>query len=144
MELSVETYIGLIVGTWFVSQSLKYFLQVAMRRNFSLKELRFTYLYSSGLPSTHTAVLTTSFLYFYGLYGLHHAATLLSLMFSVLWIYEIYLQRKRYQVLIRLLDGSMPKKDFLLLHDLSGHDIIDIVVGVFVGVGMYMVWQNFL
>lgn len=120
--------------TWAVSQTIKYFYKLYTLRYFSLKVLRRTYLYSSGLPSSHTAVLTSSFLYLYATLGAADPMVFVFLVFSFLWVFEIYMQRRRYRVLVDLLDLEHDHEDVAVMKDLNGHDFIDIAVGMLVGI----------
>lgn len=54
------------------------------------------------------------------------------------------MQRKRYTALIDLLDSlkirELKHQEVLLFKDLSGHDFVDIAVGLVVGGSMYMLF----
>lgn len=134
-------FFALFAATMAVSQTIKYFLKLYSIKHFSLGHLKQTYLFSSGLPSTHTAILTASFLYFYHRLGSTNPMVFIFFVFALLWLYEIYMQRKRYTALIDLLDSlkirELKHQEVLLFKDLSGHDFVDIAVGLIVGGGMY-------
>jgi acid phosphatase family membrane protein YuiD len=132
------SYFLLFFVTWLTSQTLKYILSLYKRKKVTLKHVAQTYLYSSGVPSTHTSLLTSTFLYMVGRHGFSDPLTYLVILFGIMWIFEIYLQRRRFSVLATFLEIPEDKQaDLLLLKDLNGHDFVDIFVGVLVGGVVY-------
>lgn len=138
-------FFGLIIATMAISQTIKYLVKLYTIRTFTLGHLRQTYLYSSGLPSSHTAVLTSSFLYLYHVLGPNNPVLFVFLVLGFLWIYEIHMQRKRFRVQVELLDSlsikGLSHEEVKLYKDLSGHDAIDIVLGFFVGIGVFWIFD---
>jgi acid phosphatase family membrane protein YuiD len=62
------------------------------------------------------------------------------LVFSILWIYEIFMQRKRFRSLIEMLGVS--KNKFLITNqEFHGHEVIDIVAGMALGGVLYFVFS---
>jgi len=129
----MNDYLFFIAIAWFISQTIKYFIRKISRNNFKDKNFKKTYLFFSGIPSTHTAVLTTTILLTEKKIGVNNEIFPILLLFSVFWIYEIFLQRKRIQVLIN--HFAVNKKEIVcLLEDWNGHALIDIFFGILVGI----------
>lgn len=139
-------FFALVFTTWAISQTIKYLLQLYTIRNFSLGHLKKTYLYSSGLPSTHASVLTCSFLYMYNFLGPSDPMVFVLFVFGYLWLFEIYMQRRRFQAQIELLDDLGIKKlkhsEVQLYKDLSGHDLSDIAAGLLLGSLVFWVFLS--
>ncbi|HSX39671.1 MAG TPA: divergent PAP2 family protein [Candidatus Saccharimonadales bacterium] len=133
-----HNYILLIILAAAVSQTLKYIISLFKTKDFSRKHARHIYMFSSGIPSSHTTVLTASLLYLSKTLGWNNPIVLISVTYSLLWLYEIYLQRKRFRALAALLDVEEEQEDDLIFFkDLSGHDLIDLFVGFILGVVIY-------
>lgn len=134
----------LCATTWAISQTIKYFYKLYTMKYFSLKHLRQTYLYASGLPSSHTAVLTAAFLYLYNTLGSADPMVFVFLVISYLWVFEIYMQRKRFRALANFLDNhrDVREEDISLMEDLHGHDFIDIATGLLVGILVFVVFRK--
>ncbi len=138
------SYFLLFFTTWLTSQTIKYGLSLLKRKRSTFKHFAQTCLYSSGIPSTHTALLVATLLYMIGREGVSNPLTYIIVLFGIMWIYEIFLQRKRFLVLATLLKIPEEKQnDLLLLKDLHGHDFLDIFVGMFVGSGVYLAFWLF-
>lgn len=65
MEGLFAEFAVLILCTWLISQSLKYIVkkQFSQWKSTATKIAKDTYLYYSGPPSTHTALLTSATLF---------------------------------------------------------------------------------
>jgi acid phosphatase family membrane protein YuiD len=134
-------FIILLATTWMISQTIKYLRKLYNARVFSLGHLRQTYLYSSGMPSGHAAVLTSAILYMYHTLGPQNPLLYMIIIFGYFWLFEIYMQRRRFDAQIELLDSlnikELSHKDVEVYQNLSGHDLIDIGVGILVAIVVY-------
>jgi acid phosphatase family membrane protein YuiD len=127
-----------MLSTWVISQTIKYTLKTVRHRDYSLKTLKQTYLYSSGIPSTHSAILSSSLFFIAANLGTNHPIFYIFTLFSILWIYEIYQQRKRYHLIITFFDHQKINKESLAaLKDLNGHDKTDIILGIVLGAAIF-------
>jgi acid phosphatase family membrane protein YuiD len=139
--------IKLLATTWMVSQTIKYLIKLYAIKVFSLGHLRKTYLYASGLPSGHAAVLTASFLFMLHKLGPQDPMIFILFVFGYFWLFEIYMQRKRYDAQIELLDSLQLKElrheEVKLYKDLNGHDLVDLAGGIFVAVVVYLIFIYF-
>ena len=141
----LNNYVLLVAIAAIVSQTLKYIISLFKTKDFSRKHARHIYMYSSGIPSSHTTVLTVSFLYLSKVLGWNSPLVLISATFSMFWLYEIYLQRKRFRALAAILDVEEEQEDELIFFkDLSGHDFIDMAVGLVLGIIIYKFFILFL
>ncbi len=130
--------------TWLTSQSLKYLFSSYNERKLSKKHAYHVYLFASGIPSTHTAVLTSSCLLVAYNQGVQSIMFYVMAIFSIFWLYEIQMQRKRFNALLDLLEPNLGRMESKLLKDLSGHDLVDMIGGVVVGVLVFYLCLNFL
>jgi acid phosphatase family membrane protein YuiD len=137
----------LLATTWMISQTIKYLRKLYNVRVFSLGHLRQTYLYSSGMPSGHAAVLTSAILYMYHKLGPQDPLLYMIIIFGYFWLFEIYMQRRRFDAQIELLDSlnlkSFKHEDLKVYKDLSGHDLIDIAVGILVAIVVYFIFLHY-
>ncbi len=134
----------LLFFTWLASQSLKFLFSTYNERKLSKKHAYHVYLFASGVPSTHTAVLTASCLMIAQTQGTASPLFYVMTLFTILWLFEIYMQRKRFNALLEILQPNMGKMESKLLKDLSGHDLIDMVAGGVVGVVVFLVMTYFV
>lgn len=134
-------FLVLLATTWMISQTIKYLRKLYNVRAFSLGHLKNTYLYSSGLPSGHAAVLTAAILYMSHKLGTQDPLLYVLIIFGYFWLFEIYMQRRRFDAQIELLDSlnikELDHEDVKVYKDLSGHDLIDIGVGIVVAIIVY-------
>ena len=133
-------YFHLFIITWITSQTAKYLIKLLRTKQFTFKELVQTYAYSSGPPSTHAAVLTSSLLLIINKNGIDSPLTYMFSLFALFWLYEIHLQRVRHTIVERLFMplSQREKGDLLLLKDRSGHKINDLFWGVMTGSIIYL------
>lgn len=139
----ISEYFFLFASTWLVSQTCKYVLKLLQLKSFRAKDLYHTYVYASGMPSTHAAVLSSSLLFLGNTLGLDNPITFVFAAFGIFWLYEIHLQRERFKVIARLLPKAK-KKDLALLRDIQGHDLSDLIGGVLLGTLIYFFPSRFL
>ena len=138
-------YCLLFTFTWLTSQTIKYLIRLSKAQKFSLQEMYHIYVYGSGAPSSHAAVLTASLLFVIRILGIEHPISIVFTLLILLWLYELVLQRKRHMALEKMLAHlKISKKDLFLLKDLSGHDHIDIFWGIFVGIGAYILFSKII
>lgn len=123
--------------TMFLSQTVKYLTRIVRRKQFSAKELVFTYLWASGAPSTHTSIMFSTLTQMILFFGLDNPVVLVTLLFMSYEIYRILNQRKGYEAFEalfgKILDQKANEKDFYKLKDMLGHSIFDTVIGALFG-----------
>lgn len=135
-----NSYFLLPLVTWVISQSLKYLLRVIHDKGTSRKHAQYIYLFASGMPSSHTAVLCASLLLIGFTEGFNSGFFFIFLVFSCFWLYEIFMQRKRYQALIQIFKESTDHIHQEALRDLNGHDLKDIIGGCLVGLSIFLIF----
>lgn len=139
----IDQYFKLLIITWIASQSLKFFITSFRRKKFSVKAIPHTYLFASGMPSTHSSILFASFLFLHRQLGNGSPLLFIFTVFSIFWLYEIYLQRRRFRILMELTDTKETHEKHILLKELNGHDFRDIVLGIAVGAVVYKLFVTF-
>lgn len=128
-------YFQIIFVCWLIAQSMKYVIRLWAQKTFSIRDMGKTYLYNSGFPSAHATTITGSTWYVYTQVGVLDLMFQMHMFFAYLWLFEIYMQRKRHKsstvfFLEKLLDD---KHQLKILKDLHGHDLIDILGGIILG-----------
>jgi len=121
----------------FLSQNIKYIVRLIHKRKFSAKDLVFTFLWASGAPSTHTAIMFSILTQMILFFGIESPFVLLTLLFMSYEIYRMLNQRKGYEAFETLFGKILDKKanqvDFFKLKDMLGHSIFDVVMGALLG-----------
>ena len=139
-----------VIFTMFLSATVKYLAKIIKKKRFSTKELVFTYLWASGAPSNHTAIMFSTLTQMILFFGLDSPIVLVTLLFMSYEIYRILNQRKGYEAFEalfgKILDKKANEQDFYKLKDMLGHSIFDIVMGAllgtFIGVVAYHYYGN--
>lgn len=138
-------YLILLAASYLTAQTLKYFIKFFRVRKFSFKHLVQTYSYYSGPPSAHTATITTTLWHLGDKVGIQDPIFLVASFFSYLWLFEILMQRKRYNSSTNIFKPFNPDSDDLdLLKELSGHEKLDIALGLAIGTLVYLLLQPIL
>ncbi|HOZ03003.1 MAG TPA: hypothetical protein PKX78_00740 [Candidatus Woesebacteria bacterium] len=102
------SYLLFFLGTWVISQSVKFFVKI-LRREITLKETFSSYLFYSGPPSSHTALLVMTLFFVYSRDPEDQILLITFMCFTILWLYEIYMQRKRFVLLAHSLSDAAIK-----------------------------------
>lgn len=101
------------------------------------KSVKQDYMFYSGPPSSHTAVLSMTTLYvFYVGEGIS-PLLLVTICFSILWIYEIVMQRIRFNQLITVLGTTKDPNSIKLIQEYNGHSFSDIIIGMITGIAVF-------
>jgi acid phosphatase family membrane protein YuiD len=61
------------------------------------------------------------------------------LVFSILWVYEIFMQRKRFASLITMFGISKSNKSLVINREFHGHELMDILAGIVLGAIIYFI-----
>jgi acid phosphatase family membrane protein YuiD len=134
-------YIIFPFAVWVISQTIKFLLRLDRKEvPLELKGFWWTYVWASGPPSTHTAIITSCLCLVWHTFGLSPVFTF-SLAVTMLWLFDIANERKRQTVLnayfARESSENLKKiaSDGRML-DLSGHTLPDIICGAALGVAL--------
>lgn len=107
----LDNYIAFFLGTWIISQSIK-FLAKLLGKQIAIKDFLNSYLYYSGPPSSHTALLVMTLLFVHSR-SLENQLTLVPFIcFTIIWLFEMYMQRKRFVLLAQALSKFAIKDQF--------------------------------
>lgn len=131
-------YLLFLFGTWIVSQTVKFLVKLK-KNKFSLSYLKNSYLYYSGAPSSHAALIVMTLFFIADRSGLDSPSLLVAVLFSIIWLFEIYMQRKRFNSLVDILGFGGKRTDYAVLKELNGHDFVDIIAGAVLGGSVFIV-----
>lgn len=137
MHLSFYILFPFVV--WFISQTIKFFVRLNQKRvPTHLKGVLWTYVWASGAPSTHTAILTSSLFLIWHNFGLSSIFTF-CLAITMLWLFDMANDRKRQEVLngYFVSDNSEALKKVVddgYMIDLSGHTVYELAWGAVLGI----------
>ena len=128
-------YFILTIITFLVSQSLKFIFRFFKNTKDS-KKISWIFLWATGAPSTHSAILVGNLVLFYKDVGLSSTFSLFTII-SVILMYNLVADRQRE--IIResfLINGDQSNKDIVSsgkVLDISGHSFFDIIMGILLG-----------
>lgn len=135
---------------WTISQTIKFLVRLLRSGVPShLKGFFWTYVWASGPPSTHTAILTSSLVLVWNQFGLSPLLTF-CIAVTILWMYDMANEHKKQSVFSTYLANSgtpslvhSVEEGYLL--DLSGHTVLDLALGALLGLvlGLLGVWLFF-
>jgi len=130
-------YILLPVAVWIISQTIKFFVREEEKIvPVKLRSFVWIYIWAGGVPSTHTAILTSSLYLVWYNYGLSPIFTF-CLAVTMLWLFDMTADHKRQEVMNTyfLKDGDLKKSvgDGFLI-DLAGHTLQEVIWGAILGV----------
>lgn len=129
----IGNYLTFLLLSWLISQSLKFFFKKNIKKS-SLKDFKNTFLFYSGPPSTHAAVLTMTFFYLKEKIRAESSILIIFIVFSILWFYEIYMQRRRFNSIVEMMGGHKGREKEIFLHkEFHGHESTDMLIGIIVG-----------
>ena len=101
------------------------------------EDIKDTLLFYSGPPSSHSAVLVVTLLFIKDTAGINQPVFIVLLIMCIFWLYEIYLQRKRFDSMVGLLDLKQKEAGVVKNREFHGHSLIDILSGIILGVVVY-------
>lgn len=120
--------------TWFVSQSLKFFIHYARHR-----EVKYTIFLSSGnIPSSHSA-LTMAFTTLVYLDQQISMLFLLSVLVLVLTVHDLLVLQRHtgeHAKMLNMLRGKRGKK----LEEVIGHEPMEVLAGLVLGFVMALIF----
>jgi len=140
-------YLFFPFAVWLISQTIKFFVRLGQKQvPAHLKGLWWAYVWASGAPSTHSAILTSSLVLVWHNFGLSPVFTF-CLAITMLWLFDLANDRKRQEVLNGYFanDGSEILKKVVnegYMIDLSGHTVQEIAWGVALGILLGVVALN--
>lgn len=123
-------YFFLTVITWFIGQFLKFFFRYFSKTKDS-KNLFWVFLWSTGAPSSHSAVLVSSLVLLQRDVG-YTPLFMFACIVSLFFIYNLVADRKR-----EIIRGSNQK-----VLDISGHTLFDIITGILLGLILGLIYVN--
>jgi acid phosphatase family membrane protein YuiD len=129
-------YVSFLLVTVVTSQLIKLMLKPRANRA-SLAELENTLLYYSGPPSSHAAVLSMTLLYIKDRVTIDQSVFIVLLVMAILWLYEIFMQRKRFDSMVGLLGLKQKETGVVKNREFHGHSLVDILSGIILGVVVY-------
>jgi acid phosphatase family membrane protein YuiD len=129
-------YIILPVVVWAVSQTFKFILTIS-RHNSSIKfkNIFQTFIREGGMPSTHTAILTSSLYLVWSNYRFS-ALFMFCLVLTIILLYNMALERRRQEMLHSYFNNVQELKKIIsdgFLLDSAGHTWKEIVWGALLG-----------
>lgn len=128
-------YFILTIIIFLISQSLKFIFRFFKNTKDS-KKISWVFLWATGAPSTHSAILVGNLVLFYKDVGLNSTFSLFTVI-SVILMYNLVADRQRE--IIResfLVNGDHVSKEMVTsgkVLDISGHSFFDIITGVLLG-----------
>ena len=96
------SFLGLFFLTLLLSQLCKFLFRKEWLKERFFDEFVWVFIYGSGPPSSHTAVLTASLVFVGETSGYNTTVFISLLVSSLFWIYEMYMQRLRFYTISRL------------------------------------------
>lgn len=131
-------YILLPFAAWIVSGSLKFLVNAVRFGGFENAKKLIGY---GGLPSTHTAIISSA-VFFYGFSeGFFNATFTLGLSVMMLFIMDAHNLRRKIGVHAEILNVLQDK---VKLRERMGHTWIEIFCGLIVGAVLAYIFANFL
>lgn len=140
-EIIKLVIIPLIV--WATSQSVKFIIAAIKMKSLPRDKIFWIYQWAGGAPSTHAAMLTSA-LYLLGMYNGLNAVFGFAFVVSLILMYDLVAERRKQEMLEQHLINSKDKsllkivKDGYML-DISGHNFIEIAVGILFGIASTMI-----
>ncbi len=139
-------YIILTIIVLFVSQTLKYIFRYFFNKKDS-KNVLWVYLWATGAPSTHSAVLVSNLVLLW-----HDIGTSPIFMFSCIvsgiFMYNLVADREKEKVEEMFFSkGDKAEKAIVIsgkVLDISGHSFFDIVCGILTGLVIGYLFLNFV
>lgn len=126
---------------WFIAQTIKFcirLLQSNVPKN--LKTASWIYLWAGGMPSTHTAIITSALVLIWHEFG-DSSIFIFSLAVTLLMLYNLVAARKTQEVIddyyVRSTSTTLRNivKQGLVL-DLAGHTLGEVIWGAILGVAL--------
>lgn len=134
-------YILFPFAVWAISQTIKFCVRLKQHQvPRKLKGALWTYVWAGGMPSSHTAVLTSSLFLVWNQYGTSPILTF-CIVITILWLYDMASQRKRQELMNGYFSHDNSKTLKKVVHDgyaldLAGHTVPEIAWGAVLGISL--------
>jgi len=133
----LNEYLFYLLITLLTSQTLKYLFKISRDKR-SIRQIKKIYFYYSGPPSSHSAVISMSYFYFKDRVVADSVFMSSFVLFALFWLYEIFMQRNRFNNLVRLVLIKESKGNTIKINkEFHGHAFIDIFLGLLLGSLMF-------
>jgi len=130
-------FLLLPLAVWVISQTVKFLLRLLQGEPFTLKRILWIYMWGSGSPSTHAAILTVMLSVASKQSGFGPLLGF-GLAIALLYLYDQLADRKRFILLEQYLQRSNDESLRQVvrdgaLRDISGHSFTEISFGIILG-----------
>ncbi|PJE64172.1 MAG: hypothetical protein COU90_03655 [Candidatus Ryanbacteria bacterium CG10_big_fil_rev_8_21_14_0_10_43_42] len=122
----------IIIGTlviWFISQTIKYSIRILGGERVSFQSFFWAYMWASGYPSSHSAVLA-GLTYFVGVKEGFSTTFAITAVVSSVLLYNLIDNKKQQDLLKKFHQRGGAYKHLI---DMSGHKLGEVVMGVMLG-----------
>jgi uncharacterized protein len=135
--------------SWLITQMLKSIINLVRERPHSAKEIILRFLWSTGgMPSSHSAVVTSLATASGFIYGIDSPVFIVSLFYGFLFIRDALGVRRAtglQAVAINQLITRLSKKDKLkvkMVKEIHGHKFSEVAVGILLGFFIAVAFTN--
>ena len=137
------------IFSWLIAQMLKSIINIVRERPHSAKEIILSFLWATGgMPSSHSAVVTSIATAAGFTYGIESPVFIISLFYGFLFIRDALGVRRAaglQAIAINQIITKLPKKErakVKMVKEIHGHKFSEVAVGVLLGFFIAVAFTN--
>ncbi len=128
----------------FLSQLIKFLLEYISIKRICIERL---FNGSGGMPSTHSAFVSSLTMLLYLEYGLTSSIFAIGLIFSLIVVYDsisVRYETEKQSMILNNLIKKFNYKTNIKLKEKVGHNIVEVICGIFLGIAISLIFYEIL